>query len=145
MKELDFGHPSILELLYLEEIPSYELKEHAGDDAIVRLANMILLKSIAGNEEDILLEPLEQEIEVHLGSTEPARVVSRLPAFIFPVLSMRFKSMADLDLDEVNSPQSGRIRLRHKDHDIDLKLTSFPGKWGEQLRLKVLMNKPKSD
>jgi hypothetical protein len=61
--------------------------------------DFVLLKSIDRENEDILLEPLAQDFEVHLGSGESSRMVSRIPAFVFPVLSMRFKQMADLYLD----------------------------------------------
>lgn len=129
---------AISELCYLETVPQQEWQQHAGDEAVIKLANAVLLKSIAGEEEDILLESTEQELYIRLGSSDAMRFDCQLPNFIFPVLSMRLKQMAALDLSDVNSSQAGRMRLRFNNRDIDLRLTTHPGNCGEQLLLKVL-------
>ena len=50
----------------------------------------------------------------------------------------RIKIMANLNIAEKRKPQDGRITLRHKGHEYDLRVSLIPMLWGEGVVLRIL-------
>lgn len=61
----------------------------------------------------------------------------RLPAFIVPALRVRYKNMATLKVRSIGIHQEGRIPLRYRDIDYDVKVVIEPHPLGESFHLSI--------
>jgi type II secretory ATPase GspE/PulE/Tfp pilus assembly ATPase PilB-like protein len=50
----------------------------------------------------------------------------------------RIKVMANLDIAEKRLPMDGRIGIRIAGEDIDIRVSTMPGAWGESISLRIL-------
>ncbi|MBR2155871.1 MAG: Flp pilus assembly complex ATPase component TadA, partial [Clostridia bacterium] len=50
----------------------------------------------------------------------------------------RIKVMANLDIAEKRLPMDGRIGIRIGGEDIDIRVSTMPGAWGESISLRIL-------
>lgn len=50
----------------------------------------------------------------------------------------RIKVMANLDIAEKRLPMDGRIGIRLGGEDIDIRVSTMPGAWGESISLRLL-------
>jgi len=60
------------------------------------------------------------------------------PPHLKEVVVSRVKVMAGLDIAERRAPQDGRVRLRLKDREIDVRVSTLPGIHGESVVLRLL-------
>ncbi len=122
-----------------EEIPATEeLKE--SDAPVVRLVNMILKEAIAQKASDIHIEPYENELRVRF------RIDGTLTTLLTPsmrysnVIASRIKIMSGLDISERRLPQDGRFKIKAKESYVDVRVSTFPGIFGEKTVLRLLDN-----
>jgi len=124
--------------------------EHAGvdtDDAaaaqeasVVRLVNDLLLEAIRERATDVHLEPYEHSLAVRYridGVLSDAGVPATISRFRNAIVS-RLKIMANLNIAEKRRPQDGRITIRHKGGEYDLRVSIIPMLFGEGVVLRIL-------
>ena len=122
-----------------------EITETADDDAaeeasVVRLVNDLLLEAIRERATDVHLEPYENELEVRYridGVLSLAGVPPTIHRFRNAIVS-RLKIMANLNIAEKRKPQDGRITLRNRGEEWDLRLSIIPMLHGEGAVLRIL-------
>ena len=61
-----------------------------------------------------------------------------LPKRLEPAVISRLKIMASLDIAERRLPQDGRIRLRHRGREADLRVSILPTSFGEKCVIRIL-------
>jgi general secretion pathway protein E/type IV pilus assembly protein PilB len=123
-----------------------EVAETAEDDSaaeeasVVRLVNDLLLEAIRERATDVHLEPYENELEVRYridGVLSLAGVPPTIHRFRNAIVS-RLKIMANLNIAEKRKPQDGRITLRNRGQEWDLRLSIIPMLHGEGAVLRIL-------
>jgi type IV pilus assembly protein PilB len=105
----------------------------------VYLVNLIVEKAIASHASDIHLEPSEKVFYVRYRVDGVLYDYAPLPpkAMEASIIS-RLKIMANLDIAEKRLPQDGRIQFRMKDRDVNLRISTFPTIYGENVVIRVL-------
>ena len=137
-----------LEALSTDETKTIEVEsgenateiELAQEASVVKLVNDLLLEAIRERATDVHIEPFEEELEVRYridGVLAPAGVPQTINRFRNAIVS-RLKIMADLNIAEKRLPQDGRISLRHRSHEYDLRLSVIPMLHGEGVVLRIL-------
>ncbi|HIE12252.1 MAG TPA: type II secretion system protein GspE [Desulfotomaculum sp.] len=123
----------------MEAVRLDEVEEEAADEApVVRLANSIIIQAINEQASDIHIEPQQENVRVRFridGMLRDAMTVPR--KFRSPLIS-RIKIMADMDIAERRVPQDGRILIRYRDRDVDLRVSTMPAVFGEKVVIRVL-------
>jgi len=110
-----------------------------SDDApIIRIVNSILTKAITEGASDIHIEPQRRNVRVRYRIDGVLHEMMTVPKYVHPPLISRVKIMADLDIAERRVPQDGRIGLRHKDKDFDLRVSIIPSVNGEKAVARIL-------
>ena len=105
----------------------------------VYLVNLIIEKAIESKASDIHLEPSEKVFYVRYRIDGVLYDYSPLPPKSMEAsLISRLKIMANLDIAEKRLPQDGRIQFRIKDRDINLRISTFPTIYGENVVIRVL-------
>jgi len=119
---------------------SHALNE--SDNAIIQLANRILLEALQRNASDVHIEPNGTSGPVSIRFRIDGRCVSLpdVPASHRFALVSRLKIMARLDIAERRKPQDGKIRLRLPDRAVDVRVATLPTVGGEDVVLRLLAN-----
>jgi len=120
-----------------EEIPATEeLKE--SDAPVVRLVNMILKEAITQRASDIHIEPYENDLRVRF-RIDGTLTTSLTPSIRYSnVIASRIKIMSGLDISEKRLPQDGRFKIRVNGGYVDVRVSTFPGIFGEKVVLRLL-------
>ena len=110
--------------------------------SVIKLVNDLLLEAIRERATDIHIEPYEDELAIRYridGVLSEAGVPQTVNRFRNAIVS-RLKIMAGLNIAEKRKPQDGRITLRHKGREFDLRVSIIPMISGEGVVLRVLDN-----
>ena len=121
----------------LELDDSINITEEAS---VVKLVNDLLIEAFDERATDIHIEPYKESLEIRYridGILMIAKVSERMNRFRFAIVN-RLKIMANLNIAEKRKPQDGRITLKHKNHDYDLRVSVIPMLFGEGIVLRVL-------
>ncbi len=122
-----------------EEQDEIAALERAVDDApVVKLANYLLTEAIKRRASDIHIEPYEKEFRVRYRVDGVLYEVMRPPMRLRNALSSRLKIMASLDIAERRLPQDGRIKMKIKGEEIDVRVSVLPTIYGEKIVLRLL-------
>ncbi|WP_398304320.1 type II secretion system ATPase GspE [Zoogloea sp.] len=114
------------------------LKDLASEAPVIRLVNQIVARVIDLKASDIHLEPFDDGLHVRYrvdGVIQMGESVS--PAMSAAVVS-RIKLLAHLNIAERRLPQDGRINLRIKGRELDLRVSTVPTVHGESVVMRVL-------
>ncbi len=115
-----------------------DLLEDATEAPVIELVNQLLRRTVRGGASDLHVEPYEDGLRARVRIDGMLRsVMDRNDVPVRRVIS-RLKVMAGLDTAETRLPQDGRIALRYGGRDIDVRMSTLPGHFGERITLRVL-------
>ncbi|MHB0959814.1 MAG: GspE/PulE family protein [Pirellulaceae bacterium] len=129
-----------VELLDEIETDGSELSEMAQEASVVRLVNEILLEAIEIRASDVHIESQAAGLVIRYrvdGILQPQPVPAEINRFQAAIIS-RLKIMSHLNIAERRLPQDGRIKLRVKGREIDVRVSVIPMIHGEGLVLRIL-------
>jgi general secretion pathway protein E/type IV pilus assembly protein PilB len=108
------------------------------DAPIIRLVSLILSEAVKNRASDIHIEPLEKEFRVRYRIDGLLHEVPAPPKHLQGSIISRIKLMAGIDIAEKRLPQDGRIRVRLLNKDLDLRVSTLPGIYGESVVMRIL-------
>ncbi len=114
--------------------------EEAQQASVIRLVNELLIEAISTRATDVHIEPYENALEVRYridGVLFRPSVASTINRFRHAIVS-RIKIMANMNIAEKRRPQDGRINLRHKGREYDLRVSIIPMIFGEGVVMRIL-------
>ena len=114
------------------------LRELAEEAPIIDLVNGFFEDALRQGASDIHIEPSEGHFQVRFRIDGVLRPVQTLPRARFDAVASRVKLLSGMDIAERRLPQDGRQSVRFAGQDIDLRVSSLPGSWGESLVLRLL-------
>ena len=131
---LDFVQESEQE----EEINLSELKQAVEEAPVVKLVNLMLGEAISRGASDVHVEPYEKIFRVRYRIDGMLYDVMQPPLKLKAALSSRIKIMSELDIAERRLPQDGRIKLKMKGREVDLRVSTLPTLFGEKIVMRIL-------
>ena len=114
--------------------------EQAQEASVIKLVNDLLVEAIRERATDVHIEPYEDALSIRYrvdGVLTPAGVPETVNRFRNALIS-RLKIMANLNIAEKRRPQDGRIGLRHRGAEYDLRVSVIPMLFGEGVVLRIL-------
>ncbi|MEL7498090.1 MAG: ATPase, T2SS/T4P/T4SS family [Planctomycetota bacterium] len=129
-----------VELLESIETDGSELSEMAQEASVVRLVNEILLEAVETRTSDVHIESQQDGIVIRYridGILHKQPVPSEINHFRAAIIS-RLKIMAKLNIAEKRLPQDGRIKIRVKGREVDVRVSVIPMIHGEGLVMRIL-------
>ncbi len=114
------------------------LRDLASEAPVIRLVNVLISRVTDLRASDIHLEPFDDGLHVRYridGVIDTFEVIE--PRLAAAVVS-RVKLLAQLNIAERRLPQDGRIKMRVKGRELDLRVSSVPTVYGESVVLRVL-------
>jgi general secretion pathway protein E len=110
----------------------------ASETPIVRLVNLIIKRAIEQRASDIHIEPFHNTLKVRYRIDGVLQEGDSPPARSAAAVISRIKIMARLNIAERRLPQDGRIQLRARGKQIDLRVSTVPTLHGESVVLRIL-------
>ena len=124
-----------------ESMLKNDLDELDQEASVVKFVNQIIWEAYQDRATDIHLEPMETDLRIRYridGVLHQTPVPAQLKRFQAAILS-RVKVMAGMDIAEKRLPQDGRISLRVRGEEIDVRVSTIPTVYGESVSLRLLM------
>jgi general secretion pathway protein E len=115
-----------------------DILDHDAEAPIIQLVNLILSQAVRDRASDIHIEPFERSLKVRYRIDGVLHEVLSPPKALQPRITSRLKVMADLNIAETRLPQDGRIAIRVRNREIDIRVSVVPTAFGERLVLRLL-------
>ena len=137
---------SILGEMATEEQDAGDLSEgpllDMNDNVIVRLAHQIIIDAYQAGASGIHIEPYSEKMDTVIRFRVDGHCYEyqRVPPSYRRALTSRYKIMARLDISERRKPQDGKIKTRHQNREIELRIATIPtqGIDNEDVVLRIL-------
>ncbi|CAN0071097.1 unnamed protein product, partial [Chrysoparadoxa australica] len=114
------------------------LREMAEEAPVIDFVNRVFEDALSRRASDIHIEPFEDHFQIRFRIDGVLNQVQNLPRARFDAVASRIKLLSNMDIAERRLPQDGRQSVRFAGQDIDLRVSSLPGAWGESLVLRLL-------
>jgi len=122
----------------LSDDDAARLREMAEEAPVIDFVNRVFSMALKDNASDIHIEPFEHKFQVRYridGVLHTRQTDNRAR---FDAVASRIKLLSGMDIAERRLPQDGRQTIRFAGQDIDLRVSSLPGSWGESLVMRLL-------
>jgi len=124
-----------------DDLMKKDLSELDQEASVVKFVNQIIWEAHQDRATDIHLEPQEMDLRIRYridGVLHQTPVPAQVKRFQAAIIS-RVKVMAGMDIAEKRLPQDGRISLRIRGEEIDVRVSTMPTVYGESVSLRLLM------
>ena len=102
------------------------------------LAEAIIKRGVALGATDVHVEPLEGETRVRYRVDGLLQDAGGYPKSVQAPLMSRIKILAGVDIAETRLPQDGRIRTTMDGAQVDIRVSTYPTIYGEDVVLRIL-------
>ena len=110
----------------------------AEDAPFVKLVNLILNQAIKEDSSDIHIEPGRETVTVRIRVDGVLLQIMSPPMSSLNGMVTRIKILSKLNIAEHRLPQDGRMKIKLKDRDIDVRVSILPTVHGEKVVLRLL-------
>jgi len=112
---------------------------------VTQTVENIFFHAVNQGASDIHIEPSVGEMFIRYRVDGIMKVVFKGDRTLFETIIARVKVLAILDTTGLPRPQEGKIMYKHKDKDIDFRVSIFPTSMGEAVVIRVLENMKEYD
>jgi len=110
----------------------------AAGAPIVRLVDQLFLTAVQEGATDIHFEPEERILRVRFRVDGKLRPGPSLPKALQPAVTARVKIISGMNIAETRLPQDGKINFFVGKRKVDLRVSTLPTVFGENMVLRVL-------
>ncbi len=121
----------------LEEILT-QMGDKPEDAPVIRLVSRIIHRAINGGASDIHFEPEERMMRIRTRVDGIMFQDTLIPKSMQSSVSTRMKILADLDVAETRVPQDGRATILVGGREVNLRVSSLPTSFGENIVARIL-------
>jgi type IV pilus assembly protein PilB len=115
-------------------IPLLSLDDKSPVDAVT----MIFRAAVEGRATDVHFHPAERDLAVRFRIDGILKTVARIPEAKKAATIARLKVASNLDIAEHRLPQDGRQTLQHDGQPVDLRISTLPSQFGENVVVRLL-------
>ena len=125
-----------------EDEVAARMRADKGDDEddapIIRLVSNTFAQALEQRASDIHVEPGHGRVRIRFRIDGMLRDIAAHPEHLAAPLMSRLKIMAEMDIAEKRKPQDGRMGMRIKGRDIDVRASILPSNHGESMVMRLL-------
>jgi len=117
-----------------------EITEGDQEASVIKFVNQIIWEAYKDRATDIHFEPAEDELRIRYridGILHQTPMPPQLKRYQAALIS-RVKVMSGMNIAEKRLPQDGRINVRIKGEEIDIRVSTVPTVYGESVSLRLL-------
>jgi type IV pilus assembly protein PilB len=134
---LDRSAETLLEQAH-EEDTREDIVSVSEDAPIVKAINHIITQAVSQRASDIHVEPEEHDVRIRYRIDGVLHEVMRVPGSQQQGVISRLKVMADANIAEKRLPQDGRVTINVEGKTVDLRVSTLPTAWGEEVAIRIL-------
>ncbi|MDH5298358.1 MAG: GspE/PulE family protein [Desulfobulbaceae bacterium] len=121
-----------------EEIGASSLQDLAEQAPVIRLVNSIITQAVHAKASDIHFTPEKGHIFLQFRIDGKLQdVPSPAKSMFLPIIS-RIKILANMDIASSRIPQDGRLTVRIEKREINIRVSTMPTIYGENMVLRLL-------
>jgi type IV pilus assembly protein PilB len=120
------------------DIQLASLQDMAGEAPIIRLVNSIFVQAIREGASDVHISPQQKIVQVRFRIDGKLHDVPSPTKNLFLPIAARVKILANMDITVSRVPQDGRFTLKIEKKEINVRVSSIPTIYGENLVLRFL-------
>ncbi len=105
---------------------------------VVAAVNQIIADGIDEGASDVHINPDDDVLRLRYRIDGVLQSKQGLPVSMQSGIIQRLKVMAKLDLTQTRRPQDGKFRLTHKGAQVEVRMSTVPTVWGENVVLRLL-------
>ena len=117
-----------------------EITEDDQEASVIKFVNQIIWEAYNQRATDIHFEPAEDELRIRNridGILHQIPLPPQLKRYQAAIIS-RIKVMSGMNIAEKRLPQDGRINVRIRGEEIDIRVSTVPTVYGESVSLRLL-------
>ncbi len=117
-----------------------EITEGDQDASVIKFVNQVIWEAFKDRATDIHFEPWEDELRIRYridGILHQTPMPPQLKKYQSALVS-RIKVMSGMNIAEKRLPQDGRINVRIKGEELDIRVSTVPTVYGESVSLRLL-------
>jgi type II secretion system protein E len=117
-----------------------EITEGDQEASVIKFVNQVIWEAYKDRATDIHFEPAEDELRIRYridGILHQTPMPPQLKRYQAALIS-RIKVMSGMNIAEKRLPQDGRINVRIKGEELDIRVSTVPTVYGESVSLRLL-------
>jgi type IV pilus assembly protein PilB len=124
-------------VLPLEDVLT-QLGDTDDDAPVIRLVSQIITRAVNHGASDVHFEPEERLMRIRVRIDGILCQDVLIPKAMQSAVTTRMKILADLDLAETRVPQDGRATISVGGRQVNLRVSSLPTSFGENVVARIL-------
>ena len=137
MEEMEVNKTAVKTTI-TEDVEVSSLQGMAEEAPVVRLVNSILSQSVREGASDIHISPEKESVQVRFRVDGKLHEVPAPPKSMFLPIISRLKILSNMDIAISRIPQDGRFTVKMKNKDINIRVSTIPSIYGENMVLRLL-------
>ncbi|MDP8260240.1 MAG: ATPase, T2SS/T4P/T4SS family [Candidatus Gygaella obscura] len=115
-----------------------ELVQQSEDKPVVKMVNLLIEQAVKDEASDVHIEPMQDKLMVRMRIDGILHEVANPAKEFEAALISRIKIIAGMDIAEKRLPQDGRIQMSISGKTIDMRISTFPTIYGENVAIRIL-------
>lgn len=120
-----------------EELEKRE-EDLAEDAPVIKIVNLLLMQAVKEGASDIHIEPERDKLRTRFRVDGILHEVEGPPKHLQQAVISRVKVLSKMDIAEKRKPQDGRFEMKMENKEIDLRVSTIPTNYGENLVMRIL-------
>ncbi len=122
----------------MEDVEVSSLQDMAEEAPVVRLVNSILSQAVREGASDVHISPEKDFVQVRFRVDGKLHNVPAPPKSMLLHIISRLKILANMDIATSRVPQDGRFTVKLNNKEINIRASTIPTIYGENLVLRLL-------
>ncbi len=138
MEEMEIDKATDEKSSITEDVEVSTLQGMAEEAPVVRLVNSILAQGVREGASDIHISPERESVQVRFRVDGRLHEAPAPPKSMFLPIISRLKILANMDIAVSRIPQDGRFTVKMKNKDINIRASTIPSIYGENMVMRLL-------
>lgn len=121
-----------------DDVQIASLQDMAGEAPVIRLVNSIFSQAVRDGVSDVHISPQSDTVQLRFRIDGKLLEVPSPPKTLFLPIVARIKILANMDITVSRIPQDGRFTLKVDNKEINVRVSSIPTIYGENIVLRLL-------
>jgi type IV pilus assembly protein PilB len=121
-----------------EDVEVSSLHDMAEEAPVIRLVNSILSQAVREGASDIHISPEKDYVQVRFRVDGKLHEVPAPPKSLLLLIISRLKILSNMDISLSRIPQDGRFTIRMDNKEINIRASTIPTIYGENMVLRLL-------
>jgi type IV pilus assembly protein PilB len=122
----------------IEDLEVKSLHDMAEEAPVIRLVNSILSQAVRDGASDVHVSPEKDRVQVRFRVDGKLHEVPAPPKSMHLLIVSRLKILANMDISLSRIPQDGRFTIRMDNKEINIRASTIPTIYGENMVLRLL-------